>query len=271
MHHGMQHGLRPGVTVFDVPGRGPAVRAAGGTLHGIALPPERVEELRAWFAAPSAEPPDDLCAALAAFDAAGHLGPRPVWPAERRRVAVLASDAVLAEQLVAGLGAAGALPEILPADADLPSLRPAAVCAVRHGPAPASWSDLDVLPAEGVAWQRASVEGRHLLLEPVADGPDGVAHADVRARRLAAAGSGHTHLGAYWAAAEPGPLDAGDRALIVALVVADLRAWATDRRDPVPGALVTAAVPARYRLRVVDLDSGAVADHPVLPVPASAP
>jgi hypothetical protein len=268
----MTHGLRPGVTVFDVPGRGTAVRGAGGALHGVALPQARIAELRGWFAAPSAEPPPGLVEDLAVFDAAGHLGTRETWPVDRRRVAVLASDPDLAAGLAAAFGAAGAHPEILPADAPgLPSLRPAALCAVHHGPAPAWWADVDGLADAGVAWQRVSVEGRHLLLEPVSDGPGGAGHTDVRARRLAAAGSGHHHLAAYWDAAEPVPLDATDRALLVSLVVADLRAWALDRRDPVPGGLVPEPLPARYRLRVVDLDSGAVADHPVLPVPACAP
>ncbi|MFD6952101.1 MULTISPECIES: hypothetical protein [unclassified Nocardiopsis] len=96
----------------------------------------------------------------------------------------------------------------------------------------------------------------------------------MRARRLAAAGSGHRHLSAYWDDPEPvtgqEALDPADVHLITALAVHDLRAWATGApapdADPTPRAL-----PCTRRLRVVELDSGAVHDHPVLPVPTCAP
>ncbi|MFC5996327.1 hypothetical protein ACFQE5_19160 [Pseudonocardia hispaniensis] len=258
--------LRPGVALFDVPGQGSAIRGADGELRRVALPADRIAGLHRWWAGRGGAPP----AELEAFAAAGHLGERLPWPLDRRRVLVLGG----AQALIQALGAAGADPYPLDVPIDpvkIAALEPAAVCAVHDGPAPAWWSTLDPILDDGIAWLRAGVEGRHLIIEPIAEDPGDVSHADVRARRLAAAGSAHPHLAAYWAAAAPEPLDEAEWTLVAALLAAELRAWALGASPAVTGVLVPSVWPARRRLRVVDLDTAAIADHPVLPVPVSAP
>ncbi|GGM58202.1 hypothetical protein GCM10012275_31750 [Longimycelium tulufanense] len=150
----------------------------------------------------------------------------------------------------------------------------AAVCAVANGPAPEHWLDLDHLPGRGIAWQRVSREGRHVVLEPVAGRAGDVRHGDVRRRRLAAAGSGHRHLTAYWSGhdamtGDERP-DPAEQALIAHLTALDLRTWALGHM-PRGGSLTPGAVPPPRRVRILDLDSGAISDHPVLPVPPCAP
>ncbi|MER7012226.1 hypothetical protein ABT324_12455 [Saccharopolyspora sp. NPDC000359] len=258
--------LRPGCSVFTIEGRGTALRDTDGLMFDIALPEEAIRG--ALTGADGAGPE-----VLAAFRNAGHLGARATWPEDRARVVVLADESA---QLCAALHAAGAEPVAAPADSTAPDIlerRPAAVCAWSDGPAPRSWLELDALVDHGVAWQRASREGRHVLVEPVAGD---VRHSDVVARRLAAAGSGHHHLAEFWAQHGAGRAlhgdegaDAADLALVVALLVADLRAWALGSRAG-ESAFAEPLPPSR-RLRVVGLDTGAISDHPVLPVPASAP
>lgn len=261
--------LRPGAALFDVPGRGPVLRDAGGGLLDVALPAPRLDGLRAWWAGAPGPAPDEL----AAFAEAGHLGDPVRWPEHRRHVLVLGGGP-LADAACAALSTAGARPD--PVDGpvgvdDVLARGAAAVCALHAGPAPGRWAGLDGLAAAGVAWQRVSVEGRHALLEPVAAAPGDVGHADVRARRLAAAGSGAASLRAYWSAAPHASPAPADMALLGALAARDLRTWAGDAPPAPTGALVPEALPPRRRLRVVDLETGAIADHPVLPVPASAP
>ncbi|MGW3472709.1 hypothetical protein ACWDKQ_30515 [Saccharopolyspora sp. NPDC000995] len=262
--------LRPGCSVFTVDGRAAVLRDAAGAMFDIALPSEELAAVRSALT-------DENCVepkALEAFRQAGHLGARATWPAERARVVVLArEDATFCE----ALRRAGADPVVVPATstaADILACDPAAVCAWSDGPAPSAWRELDVLVDHGVAWQRASREGRHVLVEPVAGE---VRHRDVVARRLAAAGSGHHHLAAFWAQHDTGEAlhgdgdaDPSDLALVVALLVNDLRAWALGSRSG-ESAFQRDPLPVDRRLRVVDLDTGAISDHPVLPVPASAP
>ncbi|MFP5021949.1 hypothetical protein [Pseudonocardia phyllosphaerae] len=252
-------GLRPGVALFEVPGRGNALRTASGRLVGVDLPGSAVAALDAWFADPGGARPDGLDGEIAAFAAAGHL--RSTGPAPTVRVAVLGTGP-LADAVAAVLAGPGTVPAPV-SGAD-------AVCAVGDGPAPEAWTAHDDLPGRGVAWFRLSVEGRHGIIEPPAVVPGDAGHADVRARRLAAAGSAHPHLAAYWAATA-GQAGAGERELLAALLAADVRAWARGDTHPAAGDLVPAALPARRRLRVVDLDTGAIADHPLLPVPEQAP
>ncbi len=232
---------------------------------------KRITALRRWWDAPEGEGPEEL----ASFAASGHLGARSRWPDRLRRVVVL-GEAAISIGLATALRGAGACPLVVDGvhDVDrLRSLSPAAVCAVHPGPAPGWWAELDELTTDGIAWQRVSVEGRHAIVEPVAATPHDVGHGDVRARRLAAAGSGHEHLAAYWADVDVrSELDAADLALLAALTARDLATWAAgDPIAPEGGSLVPSPLPARRRLRVLHLDTGAIADHPVLPVPRCAP
>lgn len=252
--------LIPGATLFRGPS-GPVLRDVTGELFGVALPDSTIESVRAALG------PDDAAAPgeLAAFREAGHLGKRLHWPENRRVVAVLAED-----EFAAALRSAGAEPVVVTPSADaVLDLAPAAFCAWHDGPAPEHWLELDVLREHGIAFQRVSREGRHVLFEPA-----GVSHRDVRSRRLAAAGSGHEHLLAYWAGTgalhgDDAP-DAAERLLIATLAAKDLTVY-TLGAELRTGPLIPTAIPARRRLRVLDLDTGAISDHPVLPVPATAP
>ncbi|XVV07038.1 hypothetical protein ACQPW3_17310 [Actinosynnema sp. CA-248983] len=256
--------LKPGTALFTGP-TGPVLRDAAGELFAVALPDAAVTWVRAALTRADAPPTPEL----GAFEHAGHLGTRASWPMGRRTVAVLADHAIEAAE---ALRRAGARPVVLRPDTGLSAvldIAPAAVLAWHDGPAPEHWLELDELADHGIGWQRVSREGRHVLLEPI-----GVTHRDVRARRLAAAGSGHRHLTAYWAGrdavlGDEAP-DAAELLLVAALAVKDLACWATGGVS-VTNSLTPGAIPAHRRLRVVDLDSGAIADHPVLPVPDCAP
>ncbi|MEJ8277303.1 hypothetical protein, partial [Pseudonocardia spirodelae] len=266
--------LRPGVSVFGVPGRGTALRDPAGRLRGVDLPEDTVAALTRWLDGTDPQAPPGLDDEIGAFAAAGYLHvPQP----PRTVTVTVAGTGVAADAVAAALAGpstrvrrAGVAELRAALDAGTPL--PDAVCAVADGPAPAAWTGLDGLPGHGTAWLRLAVEGRHAILEPVAAAPGDPGHADVRARRLAAAGSGHPHLHAYWDAAAATAPGAADMALPAALLAADVRAWATGHLGaPAAGDLVPVALPARRRLRVVDLDTAAIADHPLLPVPSSAP
>ncbi|GAA0211436.1 hypothetical protein GCM10010492_06570 [Saccharothrix mutabilis subsp. mutabilis] len=256
--------LKPGTALFTGP-TGPVLRDAAGELFAVALSDAALAGVRAALTRADAAPTPEL----GAFEHAGHVGTRASWPVGRRTVAVLADHAIEAAE---ALRRAGARPVVLRPDTALDAvldLAPAAVLAWHDGPAPERWLELDALADHGIGWQRVSREGRHVLLEPI-----GVTHRDVRARRLAAAGSGHRHLAAYWAGrdavlGDEAP-DAAELLLVAALAVKDLARWATGATTA-DTSLTPGAIPAHRRLRVVDLDSGAIADHPVLPVPDSAP
>ncbi|MGW0519888.1 hypothetical protein [Crossiella sp. NPDC003009] len=258
--------LTPGAVLFGLPEDRTALRSPEGEVLDIALPPEILTAVRATLTTGAQAPPE-----LSAFAEAGFLGRRRAWPAERAAVGVLATEE-LAQPYLDLLRAHGADPRLVTADA-LDGL--AAVCALHDGPAPQWWTELDELPARGIAWQRISREGRHAILEPVAAGPADVRHRDVRLRRLAAAGSGHQHLAAYWAQRETitgaEHFDAADLNLVLAAAALDLRSWACAQPTRPAGSLVTTELPANRRLRVLDLDTAAITDHPVLRVPDCAP
>ncbi|PJE93773.1 hypothetical protein CUT44_31675 [Streptomyces carminius] len=283
--------LAPGVTVVAVPGRGAAVRTADGEFLRVATGDVPVADLLDRLSGDGAdmEPEPALARLLGAFAAAGYTRagaapepPRDRWPARLRTVWLL-GDAVLTEPLGDCLRRAGAAPRPA-APEEVAALvrdaapggdgRPAAVVWCLDGPVPAGlWDDADRLPALGVAWLRCHREGRQLWLEPPAVAPGDVTAAQVRLRRLAATPA-HRELAAYWA----GERVTGDdrlttpasAALAAALLTADLADWATGapaaREAPAPGAL-----PARRRLRRVDLRGLTVTEHPVLPVPDVAP
>ncbi|GAA2814619.1 hypothetical protein [Crossiella cryophila] len=259
--------LTPGAVLFGLPADRTALRSPEGEVLDIALPPEVLAAVRATLSGSAQAPPE-----LAAFAASGFLGRRRSWPTERATVGILAADD-LAESYADLLRGHGAQPRLLTGTDSLDGL--AAVCALHDGPAPEWWTELDELPDRGIAWQRISREGRHALLEPVAATAADVRHRDVRLRRLAAAGSGHEHLSAYWAQRDvltgAEQFDPADLNLVLAAAALDLRVWATDQPTRTAGSLVTSELPANRRLRVLDLDTGAITDHPVLRVPDCAP
>lgn len=255
--------LTPGAALFGLPQARTALRSPEGEVLDIALAPEVLTAVRATLTTGAPPPPE-----LSAFAEAGFLGARRAWPAERAAIGVLAAPEI-AKPYADLLREHGAAPRLLDRAEPLDGL--AAVCALHDGPAPEWWTELDELPGRGVAWQRISREGRHALLEPVAAGPTDVRHRDVRLRRLAAAGSGHAHLSAYWAQQDlvtgAESFDAADLSLVLAAAALDLRGWAVSQPPRAAGSLVTSELPANRRLRVIDLDTGAITDHSVLRVP----
>ncbi|GAA3905304.1 hypothetical protein GCM10022244_14310 [Streptomyces gulbargensis] len=291
--------LAPGVEIVAVGEDGLAVRTADGEFLRVRTGDADGDALRARLAgtAPAAAPDDtdapgaggdahagprtgsapELDRLVAAFDAAGYLatpGPpdaaRPghaerhaaAWPAHRRAV-VLLGDPVLTGPLARLLRASGADPrpgtpgEPLPADT-------AAVVWCLDGPVPDGlWDEADRLPERNIAWLRGHREGWQAYVEPVAALPGDVTSAHVRARRLAATPA-HRELAAYWSgprtSGAPVRLTAPAAALLAALLADDLARWATGAPD-------TGPLPARRRLRRVDLRTLTVTEHPVLPVP----
>ncbi|MFH8976911.1 hypothetical protein [Streptomyces sp. NPDC017890] len=298
--------LAAGVDVVAVPGRGLAVRTADGEFLSVRTGEADEGALLSRLSGGSTAEPDAVLDRLVrAFDGAGYLTGEPErgeWPAERRDVLLLGAPA-LTEPLAALLRASGARPrsgepqdmaaadpvvsgdagvalpavsgdavgaaaltpgDVVRAHPAAPDAGPAAVVWCLDGPVPDGlWDAADRLPGRGTAWLRCHREGRQVWLEPLAAAPGDVTSAHVRARRLAATPA-HRELAAYWngprTSGEPVHLTAPAAALVAALLAADLTRWATDA--PHLGGL-----PARRRLRCVDLRTLAVTEHPVLPVP----
>ncbi|AQS65786.1 hypothetical protein [Streptomyces pactum] len=273
--------LVPGVEVVAVPGRGLAVRTADGEFLGIRARDADEDALLSLLSGAAAAPADgELGRVVRAFHGAGYLTDgqqHPKWPAARRDVRLL-GEPVLTEPLALHLAALGAEPRTTPVrtapdtsstkTGDLLDGNPAAVVWCLDGPVPDGlWDAADRLPEHGVAWLRCHREGWQAYVEPLAAVPGDVTAAHVRARRLAATPA-HRELAAYWSgprtSGAPVRLTAPAAGLLAALLADDLGRWAT-------GAPETAGLPARRRLRCVDLRNLTVTEHPVLPVPAVAP
>ncbi|MFJ6248338.1 MULTISPECIES: hypothetical protein [unclassified Streptomyces] len=280
--------LAPGVEVVAVPGRGLAVRTGEGEF--LTVRTRHADEsalLSLLSGAPGAPADGELRRLVRGFEEAGYLAdaaPPPRWPAARRDVRLL-GDPALTGPLAAHLTALGAAPRTTPlaprtasaAPAAPPGTEellegnPAAVVWCLDGPVPDGlWDAADRLPEHGTAWLRCHREGLRAYVEPLAAAPGDVTAAHVRARRLAATPA-HRELAAYWngprTSGEPVRLAVTAAALIAALLADDLARWATGA----PDAAGATGVPARRRLRQVDLRTLTVTEHPVLPVPAVAP
>ncbi|SCF98190.1 hypothetical protein GA0115255_114322 [Streptomyces sp. Ncost-T6T-2b] len=141
------------------------------------------------------------------------------------------------------------------------------------------WDAADGLPDRRIAWLRCHREGSHSWTEPLAAAPGDVTSRHVRLRRLAATPA-HRELAAYWAGhrtPDTGPHPTGASAsLIAALLTADLIAWAEAEGTGGGGGVggtgrQSAGLPARRRLRRIDLRDLTFTEHPVLPVPDVAP
>ncbi|WP_410535546.1 hypothetical protein [Streptomyces sp. KL2] len=272
--------LAPGVEVVAVPGRGLAVRTPEGEFLSVRTRGADEDALLCLLSGTAGAPADEeQSRVVRAFEEAGYLAdgpPNPKWPAARRNVRLL-GDPVLTEPLAAQLTALGARPRTDPAAApgaspggleDLLREDPAAVVWCLDGPVPDGlWDAADRLPAHGVAWLRCHREGRQAYVEPLAAAPGDVTSAHVRARRLAATPA-HRELAAYWSGPRACGAPAGPTppaaTLLAALLADDLLRWAADAPEE-------AGLPARRRLRCVDLRTLTVTEHPVLPVPAVAP
>jgi hypothetical protein len=262
--------LVTGVEIVSVPGRGLAVRTAEGEFLSVRTGDADEDALLSRLSGTAAgEPDSELDRIVRAFEDAGYLadGPRrPRWPADRRDIRLL-GDPVLTEPLAALLRALGAEPGAAATDGmadDLSADEPAAVVWCLDGPVPEGlWDATDRLPERGIAWLRCHREGWQAYVEPLAAAPGDITSAHVRARRLAATPA-YRELAAYWSgprtSGEPVHLTAPAAGLLAALLADDLSRWATGAPD-------TGDLPARRRLRCVDLRTLTVAEHPVLPVP----
>ncbi|MEG8275345.1 hypothetical protein [Streptomyces sp. AHA2] len=274
--------LVPGAEVVAVPGRGLAVRTPEGEFLSVRTGEADEQSLLSRLAGQDTgtRVDDELDRVVGGFEQAGFLtgdAPPAPWPAERRRVLLLGDQALtgpLAAQLAA-LGAeprTGTAPNASPTSparvGDLLATHPAAVVWCLDAPAPDGlWDAADRLPEHGVAWLRCHREGWQAYVEPLAARPGDVTSAHVRARRLAATPA-YRELAAYWSGPRtlgaPVRLTAPGACLLAALLADDLWRWATGARE-------TTGLPARRRLRRVDLRTLAVTEHPVLPVPDVAP
>ncbi|MFJ1593516.1 hypothetical protein ACIOD0_25220 [Kitasatospora albolonga] len=266
--------LAPGAGIVTVPGDRPVLRTSEGEFlridTGRADPGGLVDRLTAGEG--ERQRSDELDRLITAFEEAGHAVTGPRRPPLTGRAVHLLGDPVLTGPLSRSAAAEGA--EVHPATADdvagLAGKRNTAVVWCLDSPVPEGlWTAADRLPARHTAWLRCHREGAHTWIEPLASAPGDITSAHVRLRRLAATAA-HRELAAYWAGHRtpdtgPHPTEAS-AALIAALLTADLIAWATG--EPPRGAT---ALPARRRLRRVDLRDLTVTEHPVLPVPEVAP
>ncbi|MBB1243548.1 hypothetical protein GL263_08230 [Streptomyces durbertensis] len=263
-----------------------AVRTADGEFLRVNTGDAPVPRLLARLtgeAAPQVEDADptpdsgELDRLTDAFEQAGYLTAGPAttdWAADRRTVWLL-GDPRVTGPLATLLTDAGADPrptgptalDALLGEPGRPPAPAAVVWCLDEPVPPGLWDAADRLPERGVAWLRCHREGWQAWLEPLAALPGDVTSAHIRARRLAATPA-HRELAAYWrgsrATGHQAPLTGPAAALIAALLAADLADWA----GAAPGA---AALPARRRLRRVDLRDLTVESHPVLPVPPVAP
>ncbi|MFF6916584.1 hypothetical protein [Streptomyces sp. NPDC012466] len=273
--------LVAGVEVVAVPGRGLAVRTQEGEFLSVRTGSADEDVLLSRLTGvTTGSVGEGLDRVVRAFEEAGYLAEGPQesrWPAARRDIRIL-GDPVLTEPLAAQLAALGARPlttETVTASGgspvgveDLLDSDPSAVVWCLDGPVPDGlWDAADTLPDHGVAWLRCHREGWQAYVEPVAAAPGDVTSAHVRSRRLAATPA-HRELAAYWSgprtSGAPVRLAPPAATLLAALLADDLGRWAT-------GASHTAGLPARRRLRRVDLRTLTVTEHPVLPVPDVAP
>ncbi|MEU0101464.1 hypothetical protein, partial [Streptomyces sp. NPDC006267] len=290
--------LAPGTGIVTVPDDGPVLRTPGGEFLRIDTDGVAGEDLIRRLT--GKRPPDEgpltpgLTRLVEAFEAGGyavHAPPRA--PLAGRTVHVL-GDPVLAGPVARCAGAEGAevhrttpgqVAELARRAADDRAPGRAAVVWCLDSPVPEGlWDAADRLPGRGVAWLRCHREGAHVWTEPLAAAPGDVTSRHIRLRRLAATPA-HRELAAYWAGHRtpdtgPHPTEAS-AALIAALLTADLIAWAeaeaeageeTEAAAAVDGGLSRAVgLPARRRLRRIDLRDLTVTEHPVLPVPDVAP
>lgn len=270
--------LAPGAGIVTVPGGQPVLRTSEGEFLRIDTGHADTGELVKRLTAGEGEQPrsDELDRLVAAFEESGHAVTEPRRPPLTGRTVHLLGDPALTGPLARFAAAEGA--EAHPATPDhvaelarahSPAGQDDAVVWCLDSPVPAGiWDAADRLPARHTAWLRCHREGAHTWIEPLASAPGDVTSAHVRLRRLAATAA-HRELAAYWAGhrtPDTGPhLTEASAALVAALLTADLIAWASGEQDS------GAALPARRRLRRVDLRDLTVTEHPVLPVPEVAP
>ncbi|WP_103530691.1 hypothetical protein [Streptomyces sp. SM11] len=292
--------LAPGTGIVTVPGARPVLRTSGGEFLRIdtgGVDGEALVRRLAGEGTPGEGPPTaELTRIVEAFEAGGHaVSAPPRAPLAGHTIHVL-GDPVITGPLARCAGAEGAevhlstpdrVAELARANPDHRTEGRVAVVWCLDSPVPEGlWDMADQLPGRRVAWLRCHREGAHSWTEPLAAAPGDVTSRHVRLRRLAATAA-HRELAAYWAGhrtpdSGPHPTEAS-AALIAVLLTADLIAWAWAGAGAEVGSDAAAAaaaavgpggaagLPARRRLRRIDLRALAVTEHPVLPVPDVAP
>ncbi|OCC13734.1 hypothetical protein [Streptomyces sp. PTY087I2] len=283
--------LAPGTGIVTVPGATPVLRTSGGEFLRIdtgGVPGESLVRRLAGEETPDEGPQTaELARLVEAFEAGGHtVSAPPRAPLVGRTVHVL-GDPVLTGPLARCAEAEGAevlritpdhVAELVRAAPDHRTEGRVAVVWCLDSPVPEGlWDTADRLPGRCIAWLRCHREGSHSWTEPLAAAPGDVSSRHVRLRRLAATPA-HRELAAYWAGhrtADTGPHPTeASAALIAALLTADLIAWAGvagGAEAEGAGAGSSARLPARRRLRRIDLRDLTFTEHPVLPVPDVAP
>ncbi|MEO3976654.1 hypothetical protein [Streptomyces sp. CAU 1734] len=280
--------LAPGVVLVAVPGRGLAVRTAGGEFLRVDTGDTDPGALMALLSGreagggtDTARPAGggaDTARLTAAFEKAGYAEPVPAVRPGRLagRTVLLLGDPALTGPLerfvrteggTARAAEAAGIAALSRGNGPRPA-GPAAVVWCLGSPVPPGlWDEADRLPRHGVAWLRCHREGALVRLEPLADRAGDVTSAHVRLRRLAVTPA-HPELSASWdggGTPDTGPPVTGAAAaLIAALLTADLLAWAA-------GGTGRGPLPVRRRLREIDLRDLSVTERPVLPVPEVAP
>ncbi|MGW6653922.1 hypothetical protein AMK23_14525 [Streptomyces sp. CB02130] len=293
--------LAPGTGIVTVPGAAPVLRTSGGEFLRIdtgGVTGEALVRRLAGEQDPGGEPSCDepptaeLARLVEAFEAAGHAVSVPPRAPLAGRMVHVVGDPVLTSPAARCAGAEGAEVRRITPDQVAELARAAnpdhrtegrvAVVWCLDSPVPEGlWDTADRLPGRRIAWLRCHREGSHSWIEPLAAAPGDVTSRHIRLRRLAATPA-HRELAAYWAGHRtpdtgPHPTEAS-AALIAALLTADLIAWAeaeAEAEAPGAGAGGTgrqpSGLPARRRLRRIDLRDLTFTEHPVLPVPDVAP
>ncbi|SCF57655.1 hypothetical protein [Streptomyces sp. Cmuel-A718b] len=279
--------LAPGAGIVTVPGAAPVLRTSGGEFLRIdtgGVTGEALVRRLVGEEAPDEHPQSaELARLVAAFETGGHaVSAPPRAPLAGRTVHVL-GDPLLAGPVARCAGAEGAEVQPITPDkvAELVRATPdhrtegrlAVVWCLDSPVAEGLWDAADRLPDRRIAWLRCHREGSHVWTEPLAAAAGDVTSRHVRLRRLAATPA-HRELAAYWAGhrtPDTGPHPtAASAALIAALLTADLIAWAEGEGVGGVGRQ-SAGLPARRRLRRIDLRDLTFTEHPVLPVPDVAP
>ncbi|MFJ3938120.1 hypothetical protein [Streptomyces parvus] len=285
--------LAPGAGIVTVPGAAPVLRTSEGEFLRIdtgGVTGEALVRRLVCEEAPDEHPQSaELARLVEAFETGGHaVSAPPRAPLAGRTVHVL-GDPLLAGPVARCAGAEGAevqpitpdkVAELLRATPDHRTEGRLAVAWCLDSPVPEGlWDAADRLPDRRIAWLRCHREGSHVWTEPLAAAAGDVTSRHVRLRRLAATPA-HRELAAYWAGhrtPDTGPHPtAASAALIAALLTADLIAWAEAEAEAEAEGVggvgrQSAGLPARRRLRRIDLRDLTFTEHPVLPVPDVAP
>ncbi|MFE7196756.1 hypothetical protein [Microbacterium oxydans] len=184
------------------------------------------------------------------------------WPDERRDVCVLGAGA-LVDGLERVLQSWGARVTVLDPESALPDDTSLVVAYADDAHDRRRWSDLDMLPQQGVAWLRVHREGESILIDPLALDEHDPTSAQVSARRLAASSApASTEAWQQSGPAPAAPVDDATSVLVLARLLYVILTWARADAD---------LDHLRTTLWKLVPSSGWVTEHTVLPFPAAPP